>query len=146
MSAEQNTLAVGYIRVESGTQKQREGNIYLQRQAILGYAKITDTRIVRFFADHACISDITVRQGLSDALEFIASGKASALVIADLKRLTESVEDLLSFVSQQRILEDGPALVSVAEGLDTRTAEGRLRIGAAGMSACRVLGDSAGGM
>ena len=76
MSAERITLAVGYLRVEGGSQRQREGNIYIQRQAIFRYAKINWIRIARFFADHACISDITMRQGLSDAMEWLAAGKA----------------------------------------------------------------------
>lgn len=130
MSAERNTIAVGYIRVASGSSRQREGSVYLQRQAIVRYAKITDTRIVRFFADHACISDITMRQGLSDAMGYIASGKGNALIIADMTRLTRSVEDLLRFVEQQRILKDGPSLISVRERLDTRTVKGRVMLGA----------------
>lgn len=131
MSAEGNTVAVGYIRVESGTQQRREENIYLQRQAILRYAKMTDTRIVRFFADHACIAALTMRQGLSDAMEYIAKGKAGALVVADLKRLTNSVEDLFTFVARYRILKDGPALIAVGERVDTRTAEGRFLLNTA---------------
>ncbi|MBL9044491.1 MAG: recombinase family protein [Myxococcales bacterium] len=131
MSAERITLAVGYLRVEGGSQRQREGNIYIQRQAIFRYAKINGIRIARFFADHACISDITMRQGLSDAMEWLAAGKASALVLASLPQLTDSDEDLRRFVAQHRLLADGPALLTVAEGLDTRTADGRLRLAAA---------------
>jgi len=124
MSAERNTIAVGYIRVASGSARKRERSIYLQRQAIVRYANITDTRIDRFFADHACISDITMRQGLSDAMDYIASGKAGALVVADLTLLTQSIEDLLRFIEEQRFLKDGPSLISVRERLDTRTAKG----------------------
>lgn len=83
MSAEPNTVAVGYIRVASGSARKREDSVYLQRQVILRYAKITDTRIVRFFADHACISDITVRQGLTDAMACIVSGKAGVTAYCD---------------------------------------------------------------
>ena len=124
MSAERNTIAVGYIRVASGSARKRERSIYLQRQAIVRYANITDTRIDRLFADHACISDITMRQGLSDAMDYIASGKAGALVVADLTLLTQSIEDLLRFIEEQRFLKDGPILISVRERLDTRTAKG----------------------
>lgn len=130
MSAEHKTTAIGYIRVATGSARKREASTYLQRQAILEYAKINDLRIVRFFADHACISDINVRQGLSDAMEYIARGKASVLVVADLTRLTRSVEDLLGFVEQNRFLKAGRALISVSERLDTRTPEGRVMLGA----------------
>lgn len=130
MSAEHKTTAVGYIRVATGSARKREASTYLQRQAILGYAKINDIRIVRFFADHACISDINVRQGLNDAMECIARGKAGALAVADLTRLTRSVEDLLRFIALHRFLNDGPALISVNERLDTRTPDGRVMLGA----------------
>ena len=129
MSAEHNTKAAGYIRVAAGSERKREASTYLQRQAIMEYARINDIRIVRFFADHACISDINVRQGLSDAMELIARGKAGALVVADLTRLTRSVEDLLGFFEQHRFLKDGPARISVSERLDRRTAEGRVMLG-----------------
>lgn len=131
MSAEGNTRAVGYIRVATGSQRRREESIDIQRQAILGYAKKTDTRIVRLFADHDCIADIAMRQGLSDAMEYIAKGKASVLVVADLARLTRSIEDLFGFVERYRFLNGGPALISVNERVDTRTADGRLLLSTA---------------
>lgn len=65
-----------------------------------------------------------MRQGLSDAMDYIASGKAGALVVADLTLLTQSIEDLLRFIEEQRFLKDGPSLISVRERLDTRTAKG----------------------
>src|SRR5688572_30080862 len=126
MGAEQTTVAVGYVRVATGSQRQRESGVYLQRQAILRYAQIHGIRIARFFSDHACVGDIAERQGLSDAMGYIAKGKANALVVADLMRLTRSVEQLLRFIEEQRFLKGGPALISVQERLDTRTAEGRL--------------------
>lgn len=126
MGAEQITIAVGYVRVATGSQRQREGAVYLQRQAILRYAQIHGIRIARFFSDHACVGDIAERQGLSDAMAFIAKGKATALIVADLMRLTRAVEQLLRFVDAHKFLKDGPALISVQERLDTRTAEGHL--------------------
>ncbi len=126
MGAEQITVAVGYVRVATGSQRQREGAVYLQRQAILRYAQINRIRIARFFSDHDCVADIAERQGLNDAMAYIAKGKATALVVADLMRLTRSVEQLLRFIDEQRFLKDGPELISVQERLDTRTAEGRL--------------------
>lgn len=129
MSAEQSINAVGYVRVASGSARKREASVYLQRQAIFGYAKNNGIRIARFFSDHACIADIALRQGLSDAMAYIESGKASVLIVADLTRLTRSAEDFLRFIEKQRILADGPGLISVHEFLDTRTPEGRARLG-----------------
>ncbi|PSM30502.1 hypothetical protein BVG81_010205 [Haliangium sp. UPWRP_2] len=88
MSAEQTTKAVGYIRVASGSQRKRERSVNIQRQEILGFAKLNRVQIVRFFSDHSCIEDIALRQGLIDAIAFINSGKAQILAVARLDRLT----------------------------------------------------------
>ena len=132
MSAEQTTKAVGYVRVASGSARKREGSVRIQRQEILGYAKRNGIRIVRFFADHDCIEDIALRQGLSDAIAFITSGKAQAVAVASLERLSASFEDIVRFAEQHWFLEAGPALIAVKERLDTRTAEGRLALGVLG--------------
>ena len=129
MGAEVSTVAVGYVRVATGSARRREASVYLQRQGILRYAQNRGIRIARFFADHDCISDIAIRQGLSDAMEYIARGKASILMIADLTRLTRFMDDFLCFIHRQEVLKDGPLLISVHERLDTRTAEGRVMLG-----------------
>lgn len=126
MGAEQTTVAVGYVRVATGSQRQRESGVCLQRQVILRYAQLHGVRIARFFSDHDCVVDIAERQGLSDAIGYIAKGKANALIVADLMRLARSAEDLLCFLDAQRLLNDGPTLISIRERLDTRAAEGRL--------------------
>ena len=128
MSAEQTTKAVGYVRVASGSQRKREGSIYIQRQEILRYARLHSIRIVRFFADHDCVEDIELRQGLSDAMVFAKKGKAQAIVVARLACLSSSVEEVVRFAERHHVLADGPALVSVRDRLDTRTAEGRLAL------------------
>lgn len=136
MSAERTTKAVGYLRVATGSSRKRERSVCLQRQMILRYAKMTDTRIVRFFSDHVWVSDIAMRQGLSDALACIAGGTAGALVLAELTCLTSSVEELRCFVEQKRILKGGPALIVVREGIDTRTEDGRLMLSSFDTLAC----------
>lgn len=129
MSAEKITKTVGYIRVASGSERKRERSIYIQRKAILEYAKISGMQVVRFFADHECIADIAQRQGLSDALAYISCGKAQALAVASLDRLSSSVRTIARFVEHHRFLAGGPVLVSIKEGLDTRTDEGRVTLG-----------------
>lgn len=128
MSAEKTTQAVGYLRVATGSARKRERSIFLQRKAILEYAQLNRVKIVRFFADHDCIVDITLCQGLSDALSFIECGKAQALAVASLHMLSPSVGELLRFAEQRKILQGGPALIAVRERLDTRTADGRLML------------------
>jgi hypothetical protein len=61
----------GYIQVASGSSRKRERCVYLQRKAILAHAKMSGMRVVRSFADHECIEDNELCQGLSDALVYI---------------------------------------------------------------------------
>ena len=56
----------------------------------------------------------------------IRSGGASALLVVKLDRLTRSVRDLGELVEGYFADPDGPALLSVSEQIDTRTAAGRL--------------------
>ena len=130
MSAEHSTKAVGYIRVASGSSRKRERSVYLQRKAILEHAKIHNVRVVQFFADHECIADIELCQGLCDALAYVAGGKAAGLIVASMDRLTSSTVDFCRFAELHKFGKDGPALISVREKLDTRTAQGRLMLGA----------------
>jgi DNA invertase Pin-like site-specific DNA recombinase len=90
---------------------------------------MSNVQIVRFFAGHECIADITLCQGLSDALAYIASGKAEALMVASLDQLTPSPEDLCRFAKLHKIGQGGPKLISIREQLDTRKAQGRLMLG-----------------
>jgi DNA invertase Pin-like site-specific DNA recombinase len=129
MSAEQTTKAVGYVCVGSGSQRKREESVYIQRKEILGYAKLHRVQIVRFFSDHSCIEDIALRQGLSDAIAFIASGKAQILAVTRLDRLSSSAEDLVRFAEQHRFFDAGPLLISVTERIDTRKMDGRVALG-----------------
>jgi DNA invertase Pin-like site-specific DNA recombinase len=91
---------------------------------------MANVQIVRFFADHECIADITLCQGLSDALAYIASGKSEALMVASLDRLTPSTDELCHFAKMHKLGQGGPELISIREQLDTRTATGRLMLGA----------------
>lgn len=126
MGAELSTVAVGYVRVATGSARKREESVYLQRQAILRYAQNNGIRIARFFADHDCVEDIAIRQGLSDAMEYIAKGRASMLMVADITRLSRSMEDCMAFIDRQQFLRDGLGLILVRERIDTRTDTGRL--------------------
>jgi DNA invertase Pin-like site-specific DNA recombinase len=90
---------------------------------------LNGVQIVRFFSDHSCIEDIALRQGLSDAIAFIASGKAQILAVTRLDRLSSSAEDLVRFAEQHRFFDAGPLLISVTERIDTRKMDSRGALG-----------------
>ena len=58
-------------------------------------------------------------------------------------RLTRNLEELLRFAEQQRFLTGGPALISVQEQIDTRTAEGLSMLGTIYALASRESSDLA---
>ena len=129
MAARQTTAAAAYVRVATGSARAREGSIRIQRQAIARYATLHSLGIARWFSDHDCIADIDAQQGLHDAMQFIASGKAQALIVADLSRITRSHSDFVKFIERFRFLDGDLALISVRDKLDTRTPEGRAMLG-----------------
>ena len=129
MAAEHSTAAVAYLRVATGSARKREQSICIQRQSIARYATIHSLRIARWFADHDCIADIDNRQGLHDAMQYIASGSANVLMVAEVSRITRSNADLLRFMDRHGFLDGDVALIAVRDKLDTRTPEGRAMLG-----------------
>lgn len=129
MAAEQATVAAAYVRVATGSARKREESIRIQRQAIARYATLHSLGIARWFSDHDCIADIEHRQGLHDAMQFIAGGSAQILIVADLSRITRSHSDFVKFIERFRFLDGDRALISVRDKLDTRTPEGRAMLG-----------------
>jgi DNA invertase Pin-like site-specific DNA recombinase len=129
MAAQQATAAAAYVRVATGSARAREGSIRIQRQAIARYATLRSLGIARWFSDHDCIADIEHRQGLHDAMKFIAGGHAKILIVADLARITRSHGDFVKFIERFRFLDGDLTLSSVRDKLDTRTQEGRAMLG-----------------
>jgi site-specific DNA recombinase len=76
--------------------------------------------------DAAVSAKTLARPGLVRALEMLRAGHASALLVVKLDRLTRSVRDLGELVDGYFADPNGPALLSVSEQIDTRTAAGRL--------------------
>ncbi len=48
------------------------------------------------------------------------------LMVADITRLSRSMEDCMAFIGRQQFLRDGLGLILVRERIDTRTDTGRL--------------------
>jgi len=117
--------AVGYVRVS--LEKQAEGGVSLgeQRARLEAYAKLYELDLVAVEVDGGVSARSLERPGLGRALERLRTGKAEALLVSKLDRLTRSVRDLGDLV--ERSFAPGRfALLSVSEQIDTRTAGGRL--------------------
>ena len=117
------TRAIAYVRVS--TDKQADAGVSLEAQEakVRAYAALYDLDLVDVVVDAGASAKTLDRPGLSRVLAMLKSGKADAVVVMKLDRLTRSVADLGHLVD--RYFQKA-ALLSVSEQIDTRTAGGRL--------------------
>lgn len=118
------TRAVGYARVSLEKQADLGISLDMQRSKIESYAALYDLELVEMFVDAGASAKTLDRPGLQAALNALDSGRADALLVMKLDRLTRSVRDLGDLVD--RFSNGRFALLSMAENIDTRSASGRL--------------------
>lgn len=119
------TKAVAYIRVSTEKQEQHGHSLEAQRAKLSQYAALYDLELVDVVVDAGVSAKTLNREGLQQVLGMVQSGKADAVLVVSLSRLTRSVRDLGELV--ERYFSQGKAaLLSVSEQIDTRSASGRL--------------------
>jgi DNA invertase Pin-like site-specific DNA recombinase len=119
------TRTVAYLRVSTDKQADRGVSLDAQRAKVEAYAALYDVELVEVIVDAGASAKTLDRPGLDRALALLKAGKADALLVVKLDRLTRSVRDLGELV--ERYFAPGKAaLLSVSEQIDTRTAAGRL--------------------
>lgn len=119
------TKTVAYLRVSTDKQADRGVSLDAQRSKVAAYAELYDLEIVEVIVDAGVSAKTLERPGLSRALGMLRTGKAEALLVVKLDRLTRSVRDLGELV--ETYFGNGKAaLLSVGEQIDTRSAAGRL--------------------
>jgi DNA invertase Pin-like site-specific DNA recombinase len=124
-SAPQKTRTVAYLRVSTDKQADHGVSLEAQRAKVTAYAAIYDLELVDVIVDAGASAKTLEREGLTKALGMLRSGKADALLVVKLDRLTRSVRDLGTLV-EKFFANSRWALLSVGEQVDTRTAAGRL--------------------
>ena len=119
------TRVVGYIRVS--TEGQADGGVSLdaQRAKLTAYCTALDLELVAVEADAGLSAKSLARPALQRALGMLRDGRADALLVVKLDRLTRSVRDLGTLV-EDYFAAGRWALLSVADSIDTRSAAGRL--------------------
>ena len=117
-----NTRAIAYIRVSTDKQQDKGHSLLAQQEKIMAYASLYDLDIIDYVIETASAKNLE-RDGLQGALAQIKSGKAEALIVVKLDRLTRSVSDL-GYLVETYFSKAG--LLSVSEQIDTRSASGRL--------------------
>jgi len=116
------TKTIAYIRVSTDKQADKGHSLEAQQDKIMAYAKLYDLELIDTVIEAESAKDLN-RDGLKGALQSLKSGKADALIVVKLDRLTRSVADLGHLVEQYF---SKAALLSVSEQIDTRSASGRL--------------------
>ena len=120
------TRTVAYLRVSTTQQAQDGVSLDAQEAKAKMYAELYDLEVVEFITDPGVSAKTLERPGLKKALELLDQGHAEALLVVKLDRLTRSVRDLGWLLDNYFAKKDGPALLCVAEQVDTRSAAGRL--------------------
>lgn len=118
------TKTVAYLRVSTDKQADLGISLEVQRTKVEQYAKLFDLDLVAIEEDAGESAKSLNRPALARALAMLRDGRATALLIVKLDRLTRSVRDLCDLVDDY-FREGDCALVSVTEQLDTRSAMGR---------------------
>ena len=120
------TRAVAYLRVSTDKQADHGVSLDAQRAKVAAYAALYDLDLVAVEVDAgASAKSLDGRPALARALTMLDTGAAEALIVVKLDRLTRSVADLGSLVTDY-FGPNGAALLSVGEQIDTRTSAGRL--------------------
>ncbi|MCM2256569.1 MAG: recombinase family protein [Vicinamibacteria bacterium] len=120
------TRTVAYVRVSTEKQADRGVSLDAQEAKLRAYAQLYGLDLLEVIVDAGVSAKSLDRPGLGRALGMLRSGQADALLVVKLDRLTRSVRDLGELVEDYFADPNGPALLSVAEQIDTRSAAGRL--------------------
>jgi len=119
------TRTVAYLRVSTDKQADHGVSLDAQRAKVEAYANLYDLDLVAVEVDAGESAKSLDRPALARALATLKAGKADALLVVKLDRLTRSVRDLCDLVD--RYFKGGKcALLSVSEQVDTRSASGRM--------------------
>ena len=125
--ADARTRTVAYLRVSTDKQADHGVSLEAQRAKVLQYADLYDLDLVSIEVDAGESAKSLNRPALTRALAMLKTGKAEALLVVKLDRLTRSVRDLCDLVDGY--FRDGKhALMSVGEQVDTRSAAGRMML------------------
>lgn len=119
------TRAVAYLRVSTGKQADEGVSLEAQEAKVRAYAALYDLELVAVEVDAGLSAKTLERPALQAALGLLEAGKAEALLVVKLDRLTRSVRDLGDLVDSY-FAAGRFALLSVGEQIDTRSAAGRL--------------------
>lgn len=119
------TRTVAYVRVSTEKQADEGVSLDAQRAKLTAYAELFDLELVAVEVDAGVSAKSLERPALQRALGMLRGGKADAILVVKLDRLTRSVRDLADLV-ETYFASGRWTLLSVSDQIDTRSAAGRL--------------------
>jgi DNA invertase Pin-like site-specific DNA recombinase len=123
-SAAAPTTVIGYVRVSTTEQADSGAGLAAQRAAIEFEAARKGWSLAEIYVDAGYSAKNLDRPALAQALAVLGAGKAAALVVAKVDRLSRSVLDFSTVVA--RAERQGWAVVALDLGLDMSTPTGAL--------------------
>jgi len=113
---------LGYVRVSTSEQATSGAGLEAQRRAILAECQRRGWHLVETLEDAGYSARDLRRPGIQEALLALEEGKASALVVAKLDRLSRSMLDFSKLMAKAR--QEHWALVALDVAVDTSTPSG----------------------
>lgn len=115
---------VGYVRVSTAEQASEGVSLEMQERALYAWAEAMGHTIVAVYRDEGVSAASLDRDGLREAIHEATRPSRDGLVALKLDRLTRSVSNFVELMD--RFNDEGKALISVRDSLDTTSAGGRL--------------------
>jgi site-specific DNA recombinase len=126
--SEISTDAVNSMRVilycRASTEDQQI-TLQSQQAKLSAYAEIHDLDVVEMIVESESAKSLN-REGIQRVLAMLKSGQADGLAVLKLDRLTRSVADWQTLITEHFSERAGKQLFSVQDSIDTRSAAGRL--------------------
>ncbi len=113
---------IGYVRVSTEEQKSSGAGLQAQRRAIISECERRGWHLVEVIEDAGFSAKDMKRPGVQEALRVLQEGKASALVVAKLDRLSRSMIDFTALMGTAQ--KQHWALVALDCAVDTSTPTG----------------------
>ena len=124
MTKDQIKRVLAYVRVSTGEQGDSGLGLEAQREAIGAECQRRGWELVEIYQDVASGKSLNGRGELARALADLAAGRADALLVTKLDRLSRSLLDFAGMVDRAK--RQGWALVVVGGDFDMSTPNGRL--------------------
>jgi DNA invertase Pin-like site-specific DNA recombinase len=115
---------VGYVRVSTDEQADLGAGLEAQREAIRSEAARRGWVLAELYEDAASGRSLRGREGLTNALRAVEGGRAEAILVAKLDRLSRSLIDFAGLMDRSQ--REGWALVALDLGVDTTTPQGEM--------------------